>query len=233
MTRKIRKAKDKFCPMVKMSELFIHPSDVKFPFTVTSDLKKYTIQELASTLATGEPCVMDRQGHCPLPVEELLFFEPYFGFHRELIQELFEKDPEERVPEDFLARLAKQVYCRRTLYEQMICPDPSIHGDIQSEIDPFRQCLQTFRALHRRIKPSYKNFHEQLDKFSIFGGRNPMVSDWFTLFYPLASQLASARMGVLYYQVKVQFFLSADVLTECFSCHICSECQNVGKNSVF
>ena len=96
------------------------------------------------------------------------------------------------MPEDFLARLAKQVYRRRTLYEQMICPDPSIHGDIQSETDPFRQCLQTFRALHRRIKPSYKNFHEQLDKFSIFGGRNPMVSDWFTLFYPVASQLASA-----------------------------------------
>ena len=85
VTTKIRKAKDEFCPKVKMSELFIHPSNVKFPFTVTSDLKEYTIRELASTLATGEPCVMDTRGHCPLPVEQLLFFEPYFGFCRELI----------------------------------------------------------------------------------------------------------------------------------------------------
>ena len=130
VTRKIRKAKDEFCPMVKMTELFIHPSNVKFPFTVTSDLKEYTIRELASTLATGEPRVMDTRGHWPLPVEQLLFFEPYFGLRRELIQELFKQDPEERVPEAFLAQLAKQVYRRRTLYEQMICPDPSIHGEI-------------------------------------------------------------------------------------------------------
>ena len=177
VTRKIRKAKDEFCPAVKVSELFIHPSNVKFPFAVTSNMKEYTIREVASTLATGEPCVMDRLGQCPLPVEQLLFFEPYFGFGRELIQELFEQHPEERVPESFLAQLAKQVFHRRTLYEQMICPDPSNHGEIHSEADPFRQCLQTFRALHRRIKPSYKNFREQLDKFSIFGGQNPMVSD--------------------------------------------------------
>ena len=176
MTRKIRKAKDEFCPVVKVSELFIHPSNVKFPFSVTSNMKQYTIREVATTLATREPCVMDRLGLYPLPVEELLFFEPYFGFGRELIQELFEQQ-EERVPESFLAQLAKQVFHRRTLYEQMICPDPSNHGEIHSEADPFHQCLQTFRALHRRIKPSYKNFREQLDKFSIFGGQNPMVSD--------------------------------------------------------
>jgi len=41
-----------------------------------------------------------------MPVEQLLFFEPYFGLGRELIQELFEHR-DERVPEAFLAQLAK------------------------------------------------------------------------------------------------------------------------------
>ena len=131
--------------MVEMSESFIHPFNVKFPFSVTSDMNVYTIREIAATIATGEPCVMDVQGQCPLPVEQLLFFEPYFGLGRELIQELFEQNPEERVPEAFLAQLAKQLYHRRKLYQQMICPDPSILEEIQTETDPFRQCLNIFR----------------------------------------------------------------------------------------
>ena len=141
VTKNVRKVKEEFCPMVEMSESFIHPFNVKFPFSVTSDMNVYTIREIAATIATGEPCVMDVQGQCPLPVEQLLFFEPYFGLGRELIQELFEQNPEERVPEAFLVQLAKQLYHRRKLYQQMICPDPSILEEIQTETDQFRQCL--------------------------------------------------------------------------------------------
>ena len=172
VTKTVRQAKDEFCPLVEMSESFIHPFSVKFPFPTPSDKEVYTLQELAATLATGEPCVMDMQGQCPLPVEQLLFFEPYFGLGRELIQELFEKHPEERVPESFLAQLAKRVHHRRKLYEQMICPDPNTHEEIQNQTD-------IFQALHQQIKPTYKNLHEQMDKFSIFSGRNPMVRDQF------------------------------------------------------
>ena len=88
--QKILEAKDEHCKAVKMSESFIHPTDVRYPFTDNMDnVKFYSLTEIARGIIckAEEANALDQRGRNPVPVEDLLLFDPYTS--SELLRELF------------------------------------------------------------------------------------------------------------------------------------------------
>jgi len=74
-----------------MSELFIHPTDIKYPFFNNAKyLKSYSLTEIAmATLNKEADNVLDPRGRNPLPMKDLLLFDPSSHASRELLRELF------------------------------------------------------------------------------------------------------------------------------------------------
>ena len=88
--QKVLEAKDEHCKAVKMSESFIHPTDIKYPFIEhTEDLKYYSLTEIAIATVKEADNVLDYRGRNPFPVKDLLFFDPQTTTSRELLRELF------------------------------------------------------------------------------------------------------------------------------------------------
>ena len=77
-----------------MSESFIHPTNVKYPFTDnTEDVKFYSLTEIARgiNISKGEAAnAFDHKGQNPIPVQDLLLFDPCNSdTSTELLRELF------------------------------------------------------------------------------------------------------------------------------------------------
>ena len=89
--QKVLEVKDEHCKAVKMSESFIHPTDVRYPFTDNvEDGKIYSLPEIARVIAKGAANALDREGKNPIPVQHLLLFDPHStDTSSELLRELF------------------------------------------------------------------------------------------------------------------------------------------------
>ena len=87
--QKVLQVKDEHCKAVKMSESFIHPTDVNYPFTQDDfeDVKFYSFTGIARTIIKGEENALDQRGRHPIPVHDLLLFDP--DTSTELLRELF------------------------------------------------------------------------------------------------------------------------------------------------
>ena len=94
--QKILEAKDEHCKAVKMSESFIHPTDVRYPFTDNMDnVKFYSLTEIARGIIckAEEANALDQRGRNPLPVHDLLLFDPHStDTSPELLRELFSEN---------------------------------------------------------------------------------------------------------------------------------------------
>ena len=88
--QKVIEVKDKHCKALEMSEAFIHPTSIKYPFTdYTKDLKCYSLTEVARATVAEADNVLDCSGRTPFPMKDLLLFEPQATASRELLRELF------------------------------------------------------------------------------------------------------------------------------------------------
>ena len=174
ITYEILQTKQKYCEASNLTESFIHPTLIQYP-VITSD-KLYLLTDIANAIIDQGKRVVDQQGKSSELIEELLFFEPYVSIGGELIEELFNEDNACKiVSESFLARFADQMDERMSLYREAIKPAKTAFEEaIKKEDIVTRQCLVLLRALcHRTTPNTYQNFHKELDKFSIFCGRNP------------------------------------------------------------
>ena len=102
--QKILEAKDEHCKAVRMSESFINPTDVRYPFTNNiKDVKVYSLSEIARGIVSKEEeaNALDHSGLHPIPVQDLLLFDPYTmvtntGLLRELFSEKHSMDEKVR-----------------------------------------------------------------------------------------------------------------------------------------
>ena len=89
--QKVLQAKDEHCKAVKMSESFLHPTDVSYPFTDNIEAAKcYSLTEIARVKVKAVAIALDHSGKNPIPVQELLLFDPCNAdTSPELLVELF------------------------------------------------------------------------------------------------------------------------------------------------
>ena len=92
--QKVLEVKDEHCKAVKMSESFIHPSDVRYPFTNNvEDVKCYSLTGIARMIARRAVNVLDQRGRNPISIQDLLLLDPYTtDTSSELLRELFSEN---------------------------------------------------------------------------------------------------------------------------------------------
>ena len=85
--QKVLEVKDEHCKAVKMSESFIHSSDVRYPFT--DKFKEYSLTGIARVIVKGTTHALDRTLQNPIPFQDLLLLDTCTSI--ELLKEIFSK----------------------------------------------------------------------------------------------------------------------------------------------
>ena len=176
-------AKEEFCPKVSTSEYFIHPTDaIEYPLKSTTDLNRFSIAKITSAIAAAESCVIGKD-RLPLDLEKLLYFDPYIHLSVTVLQKLFDGQQsscDEEVTDEFLHQMAQCAHTKLEHFVKMFSMfKPPIHNVIeQATPSSTHAIVRLFQLWHLRSrKNSYRCLRRELDQFSVFAGRNPMVSD--------------------------------------------------------
>ena len=204
--RKIIKAAKEFCPKVDTVEYFVAPAEVlehplrsqvrpisaiseidrntSFSSSMSkeenhtrsiSNLTLFSISEVATAIALEKPEALSKNG-TPLSLDVLLSFEPYAYMRQITLTKIF-ADPEsstETIPDDFLLDIAdvekRSVIAGLIKVTENLSRPPSANAcSVTSDTD-------IITAWKSECGGTYKSLQERLDSFSVFAGRNIVVS---------------------------------------------------------
>ena len=108
----------------------------------------------------------------------LLCYEPYLGFKQQILDELFKKDDQVPVEDEFLFEIAKCMHKNTEYITEFFqtCPirlanlmDRAPPGDVHRLVRVFQLWREGMGA-----EATQYNLRKQLDQFSVFVGRNPL-----------------------------------------------------------
>ena len=143
--QQILKAKAEFCGSVKTVEEFI--PHPQYPVTIPST-SGISVKAIAQAICSGDKTVYHTSPHDRLPVSELLCFEPLQFCNIQCLVDLYSD---------------KHLFCTVTSSSFV----KSISPDISS--------LDDFCTLLNISQPTLQCLKQQMDKYSIFSGRNILV----------------------------------------------------------
>ena len=179
-----------FCGAVELKEYIIHPEELtSYPLRNISDLFKYSINRLASAIKERKEVitVKVREHFKTIEIDELLYFEPYTCLSDKLIALLHsDHDPHLNQPilDSFLLDFATSVHLKQSKLKDILSVNKSelagavAQCDEQYKADKRHQhflLLRTWRDGNENT--IYDGLRKLLDSFSIFCGRNPLVSN--------------------------------------------------------
>ena len=168
----VLKAKEKFCPKIPTKEFLLHHSQVKYPFNSPAEKDLFGIKEVSRAVLGGEPCVVGSTGNTT-KLEDVILFEPYHCLGEENIRELFdEQDPafSEVVSDSFLRKLAHFTCERANQFAKIFTTSGRRVGSSPSMEQVLRQWRDNSQGTRKCLR-------DTLDQFSVFAGRNLMVSE--------------------------------------------------------
>ena len=179
--KSILDTKHHFSTSIVMSEYLISPSSVQYPFEKKDETALYSLKEVATTVVKGQSHVTHEihDHHDPTQLTELLPFEPYFAMNELVMQKLFcDEYSQVQVTNDDLTLIAEGACQKTELFKSAIKPTASEWRECRQKAgnDEILLCLLLLQILHKRGSRTFQDFQEQLSKFSIFCGRNPLVS---------------------------------------------------------
>jgi len=169
----ILEAKEELSPVVTMKESLVHPGCLTPP-TSFSSLQLYSLSELSEALVEEESVLVSQPGKTMVEVERLLHFEPYTCFSVEMLRVLFAEDNSEEIAsEAFLDVVSRTAHTKVDQLKRVFSID-----SIKLQPDqPEYQCKQVFQVWKESTQtPTYRSLRSALDKYSVFCGRNPLVS---------------------------------------------------------
>ena len=170
----------KHCHDLRVGEFMINPSNL-------AELKesqlenmlhrdKICITEIAGSISSGHPCVQDVSLHTLHVNDDLLHFEPYtvIGKNPKLLGCLFDPDQvDKEISNEILYDYADLAHNAGATPYQIGCIMSISRSEIEETQTSEREKI--FRLFRSGIK-SYRNLRELFDSYSIFSGRNPLVS---------------------------------------------------------
>ena len=179
--RIVLKVKQDFCPVITMNEFLIAPSSLKYPFE-GRELTLYSMKNVASIVIEGKDFAKDTDGKKPLDVHLLLPFEPYYKLG-DIIDSFFsaEQSLNEEISQECLKQIA--IKCHKNLkdFETALQPDLIAYEEECSRVEgsEIMKCVALFRTLknsQKRAMKTWRDFEREFSRFSIFCGRDPMVT---------------------------------------------------------
>ena len=186
----ILQTKEQFSGFVEMNELLIHPKELStYPLKDSGCLCSFNINQLARAIIEQKKVIIQYGTQQGMErIDSVLYFESFSSLTLEIINKLLnEINANLEIPDNFLHDCAKamsQTLDMIQLKEALVMPEQESeliglieqHPDQYSK-DPTYQCFSVLRTWKKFAKnPTYKGLREALDMYSVFRGRNPMVS---------------------------------------------------------
>lgn len=171
-------ALEQFCPKVMAVESVIDPAEAVRPLKPYGCLTRFTVQEIARAIAEGKHSVVNEDNRLST-IDNLLFFEPYRGLNKQLIAALFESDRSaQEVSDIFLYDIANCIHDKMNHFINMFNPPADMLQNMIEQAPPgsvhaTARVFQLWRLMSS--EGSYECLRRDLDKYSVFTGRNPLV----------------------------------------------------------
>ena len=178
VVRCILDAKEELCPTVEVREFLIYLDN---PATGLDFQHTFSVVEVAKALAEDKLFVVSQPGGKMVRIDDLLYFEPYAYVSAECL--FTESNLNKVVSEEFLDGVNKTFGIKVHQLKQVLgikdarlqavsARAPSIQQDL-----PEYQCKLLFQVWKESTQsPTYRALRSALDKYSVFCGRNPLVS---------------------------------------------------------
>ena len=177
-----------FCGAIELNENLIHPEELlSYPLRNIGDLFKYFINRLASMIMERKEVITVKVGERfkTIEIDELVYFESYTSLSDKLMAFLYSGDDslDQPIPDSFLLDFASSAYLKQSKLKEILSFNESelagavAQCDEQYKADQRHQCfllLRTWRDSNENT--TYNGLRKLLDSFSIFCGRNPLVS---------------------------------------------------------
>ena len=172
-------AKEELCPTVAVRESLIDPDDLT---TREIDSRHtFSMAEVAEALAEGKAIVVSQPGGKMVRIDDLLYFEPYayVSAKRLFAENNLNKVVCEAFPTDVsksshmkVDHLKQALSINNVKFQAALASAPPFQRD-----QPEYQCKLVFQVWKERTQsPTYGALRSVLDKYSVFCGRNPLVS---------------------------------------------------------
>ena len=171
--RTVLECHSRFCPRVSVAESFIDASSpLRYPSAVNFDKTFCTVQALAESIVRNEPLVVLSCGKT-VPAERFLSFEPYAEIELLTLQELWDESNENKIISDnyLLKFIQKATDGLSNLIKAVSGSSTSSTNENQ-----LYQDLLRWRDSDKTNKKTYKDLRQAMDQYSIFAGRNVLVS---------------------------------------------------------
>ena len=174
----VLKTKQDFCPAIGMKEFLIAPSSLQYPFE-GRELTLYSMREIAKIAIAGKEFPKNTEEKTTIHISKLLPFEPFFNFGEDLIGNFFSPDQSmEELLWKNLYQIAKKCNKKLCEFEQALQPDPSAFQEecVKPNCTDVNRFAHLLLIVQRRGCKTWRDFEQEFSRFSIFCGRNPMVS---------------------------------------------------------
>ena len=174
---KILQCVQDFCSQIKTVESFIDPSETtQFPLKSISEVQQFSLQRIAEAVVKfteyDSESVSVVSSTRTILLNDLLIFEPYAEMGASLLLVLNKDQSENKLSDKFLKQinynLSKKADMFITMFKSKPCkpPSPATSKDLFAELRKWRdECEGTHKSLKKK-----------LDQFSIFSGKNILVS---------------------------------------------------------
>ena len=196
LIKTILKARKELCPRVDVEECIMEVESNRLVHTIQkcpSQSTKYSLKYLCDRISTRNASdhqdlvLVNPDGSPGKQISELLYFEPYTLLTPDLITQMFSRHTSNLILSDaFLSELAARFYLCKNILSQILTPNPRLLSeklkmdvyslDSLNEMSKHLKCVHILEAwMEQQDSPvTYRKLRQELDKYSIFCGRNPL-----------------------------------------------------------
>ena len=169
----VLECQNRFCPRVSVTESFIDASSpLRYPFDLNSDKRFCTLYDLSQALVSNceSPSAVLSDSGKAVPAKRFLSFEPYTEIESLTLQELWDENNENKTTSDnFLLK-----FIRKATDELSYLISGSLTSS-KGESQLYQDLLR-WRDSDKTNKKTYKQLRQTVDQYSVFAGRNVLVS---------------------------------------------------------
>ena len=170
--RTVLECHNRFCPRVSVAESFIDASSpLRYPFDLHSGNRFCTVYDLSQAIVSNceSPSVVLSVSGKTVPAEKFLSFEPYTEIEPLILQELWDKNNENKIISNFfLLKFVRKASSKLNWFAYLFNDSAKVPS---SKDDLYHELLKW-----KDNKMTYKRFRQKLDQYSIFAERNVLVS---------------------------------------------------------
>ncbi len=190
----IRETVESFGRNVNVIETVIDPDQVvQYPLKNPSDLPLVNIKDIAAAVSSNRSTIKSTQ-QVGLTFKHLLQFEPYAALDQTTIQCIHSNKnakKDEKISRALIYHFAElvansdnenpdQVARNSRMFRRILSQSQVLVVNIQS-VSPRQEVVQALETWRSETEGTYSCLRETLNKYSVFTGRNPLVSDFNSL----------------------------------------------------